>query len=490
MLLVFAMVIPAVFGLLMPLLNKCHRGLRIGLSLGAQGLTLACAVLLFFKPQAFSLWTLSPMLTISFAADGLGCLFATLICLTWVLVSIFSIKYMGHYTSSRESQYMTFCLLTQSALLSMCYADNMFAMYLSFELVTLCSVPLVLQDRTPESIKGALKYLFYSIAGGFVVLIGMFLFLSGGNDYLLFKNTTFVHYIRFATTPKSLVGVFLMCLGFGAKAGMYPMHGWLPSAHPVAPAPASAVLSGLVAKAGVLGIIRVLFYLAQPNFVFGTWVQGALLSLALFTVFMGSMMAYREPVLKKRLAYSTVSQISYALVGIFMLNSTALSGALFQVILHAIVKICLFLAAGAVIHSTGKTQVDELTGIGKAMPMTMLCYTLASLSLIGIPPTGGFVAKLQLCYSAMTTTSLGAFSWLIPVVLIVSAILTAGYLLPVSIKAFFPGKDFVSGEDRQGRDSKTMWIPMLILVILAFVLGMICEQLQSVINIAVTDILR
>ena len=169
-------------------------------------------------------------------------------------------------------------------------------------------------------------------------------------------------------------------IGFGCKAGMYPLHAWLPTAHPVAPAPASAVLSGIITKCGVLAIIRTTYYLFGVDFVRGTWVQNVILVLAIGTIFMGSMLAYREKMLKKRLAYSSISQVSYVLFGVFLMTPQALCGALLQVVAHAIAKNALFLSAGAVIYKTGHTYVNELKGIGKQMPIGMICFTIASLS--------------------------------------------------------------------------------------------------------------
>lgn len=198
-----------------------------------------------------------------------------------------------------------------------------------------------------------------------------------------------------------LIVTFFMVLGFGVKAGMFPLHGWLPTAHPVAPAPASAVLSGIIVKCGVFGIIRVIYYLFGPDFVRGSWIQTIWMSIALFTVFMGSMLAYREKVFKKRLAYSTVSQISYILVGLAYMNMTAFTGAVLHMICHAFIKRRLFLCVGAIISQSGRTNVDEMRGIGKEMPVVMWCYTICSLALIGIPPTGGFISKWFLAMGAL-----------------------------------------------------------------------------------------
>ena len=204
----------------------------------------------------------------------------------------------------------------------------------------------------------------------------------------------------------------------------------------MAPAPASAVLSAVIVKAGVLAIVRVVYYIYGVSFLRGTWVQTAFMVLSLTTVFMGSMLAYREPVLKKRLAYSTVSQLSYILFGLAVMDAGSVAGGLLHVLSHGFIKASLFLCAGAVIYMTGKTRVDQLKGIGKEMPFIMWCFTIASLGLIGIPPTGGFLSKWYLAEGALSSGICG-FSWIGPVVLLISALLTAGYLLPVVIQAFF-----------------------------------------------------
>ena len=207
-----------------------------------------------------------------------------------------------------------------------------------------------------------------------------------------------------------LAAVFAMLIGFGAKAGMFPLHAWLPAAHPVAPSPASAVLSGIIVKSGVLAIIRVVYYIVGAQFLRGTWVQTAWMSLTLLTVFMGSLLAFREPVFKKRLAYSTVSQISYILFGLSLLSATGMAGALLHTVYHAFIKSGLFLTAGIFIFQCKKTRVEELTGIGKQMPKTLLCYTFASLALIGIPPASGFISKWYLAQGALEA-NVGVFGW-------------------------------------------------------------------------------
>ena len=293
-----------------------------------------------------------------------------------------------------------------------------------------------------------LKYLFYSVAGAFLALFGIFFLTTICQDLRFVPGGILDEGMILGQEGLLLAAMCCMIVGFGTKAGMFPLHGWLPTAHPVAPAPASAVLSGVITKSGVLALIRVVFYIVGPKLIRGTWVQTVWMSLTLLTVFMGSMLAYKEPVMKKRLAYSTVSQVSYILFGLSLLEPTAFVGALSHVVFHSLVKNALFLSAGAVIFTTGWTRVRQMRGLGQVMPLLLGCYTVVSLSLVGIPPTSGFISKWYLAQGALASGT-GPFAWIGPVVLLISALLTAGYLLPLSIDGFLPGADFDDGEIRE-----------------------------------------
>ena len=316
----------------------------------------------------------------------------------------------------------------------------------------------------------ALKYMFYSIAGALLVLFGFFVFAASGNSLTFAPGGV----LDVMPTGFTLFAVFCMILGFGTKAGMFPMHGWLPTAHPVAPAPASAVLSGIITKAGVLGIIRVVFYIAGPDLIRGTWVQYVWMCLALITVFMGSMLALKEDIFKKRLAYSSVSQVSYILFALATLTAAGFQGALLHVLFHSAIKITLFMTAGAVIVQTGLTHVSDMKGLGKRMPLVLVLFTVVSLGLIGIPPSGGFVSKWWIASGAMELSS--AFAFLGPATLLLSAILTAAYLLTISIQGFFPGKDVDTATLSPASPGPLMWIPMLLLSLLVLLGGMFPES--------------
>lgn len=425
---------------------------------------------------SLTLFTMGSSVPVVLASDGLSRLFAVLMSAMWLISGAFSFHYMTHEGAQRR--YYTFYLLTLFALMGLCFAGTLATMYLFFEMVTLLSVAMVLHSLSKEAVAAGLKYLLYSIAGAMMGLLGVFFFTANASTPYFVAGGT-LDAAKAAQSGGLLLAVlFVTVVGFGTKAGMFPMHGWLPTAHPIAPAPASAVLSGVITKAGVLCIIRVIYYVAGPDFLRGTWAQTALVTLALCTVFMGSMMALKTTGLKKRLAYSSVSQVSYVLFGLFMLSDLAFRGALLHVYFHSIMKNALFLAAGSIIFKTGLTDVRELGGIGKRMPVTLWVFTLAGVSLVGVPPLCGFYSKWQLAQGSLAT-GMPVFAWLGPVVLLVSALLTGAYLLPVSISGFFPGHAH-GGENAPALEGcevpPCMYVPMVILAVLIVVLGL-CPSL-------------
>lgn len=387
--------------------------------------------------RAVTLFRLVDGLPVMFRVDALGRLFVTVTSIVWLAATVYAFVYMKK--EHKQKRYFGFWLLLYGVLVGIDFSGNLITMYLFYELMTLVSVPLVLHNGTREAIMAALKYLFYSLCGAYGGLFGIF-FLYRYCDSLAFTPGGSLNLAAVEGHEKILLlAVFAMLIGFGAKAGMFPLHAWLPAAHPVAPSPASAVLSAVIVKSGVLAVIRGVFYVVGAEFLRGTWVQYGWMVLALLTVFMGSLLAFREQGFKKRLAYSTVSQVSYILFGLAVLTPGAMTGALLHVVVHAFVKCGLFLTAGIFLQCFGYTKVGQLSGTGKKMPGLMWCYTVLSLALIGIPPTGGFISKWYLAEGALQSRT-GIFAWLGPVVLLVSALLTAGYLLPVALRGFFPGE--------------------------------------------------
>ena len=486
-LLLFPIWFPAAAGLgalLLPALRKERALVRyVGTALA---LTALSVVLIAFQGDlSFPLFSLTSRLPVFFRQDSVGRMFGLTVTVVWTAAGVFAFSYLEGRAENRR--FFGFYLLVYAAVNALAYAGNLITFYFFYEMMTLLSMPLVLHDRTKEAILAGLKYLFYSLFGAYLALFGLFFVYRFANTLTFTAKGVLDMGLAEDNRGILLAAAFCMILGFSVKAGMFPFHGWLPTAHPAAPAPASAVLSGLIVKCGVLGIIRVVYYIFGAGFLRDTWVQTALLSLSLLTVFLGSMLAYLEGGLKKRLAYSTVSQVSYILFGLFLLEPAALTGALMHTVFHAFIKSGLFLCAGAFIVRTGKQRVQELRGVGRRMPVTLWCFTLCALALVGIPPASGFISKWYLCMGSLRT-KLPFFSWLGPVVLLVSALLTAGYLLPVTARGFFPGED--AAEDARAGTAfpgdaagnaaeadRRMLIPLIVLAALAILLGLVSGPL-------------
>lgn len=405
-----------------------------------------------------------------FAIDHVGRLFAGIVVLIFLMAGFFSFVYMAH--EKNEKRYYSFYLITFGVLMGLDFSGNLVTMYLFYEFMTLASMPLVLHTGTREAIMAGLKYLFYSFCGAYMALFGIY-FLNQYADTLDFVaggSLNMEAVIQSGNTQLMLVVAFLAIVGFGVKAGCFPLHAWLPTAHPVAPAPASAFLSGIIVKGGVLAIIRVIYYCIGADFIRGTWVQTVWIILAVITLLMGSSLAFKEKILKKRFAYSTVSNLSYILLGLSMLNATAFVGSLLHVVFHAIIKSALFLFAGALIFSTGKTKVKDFVGLGRKMPVLFASYTIVSLGLIGIPPTSGVISKWYLAVGSLES-GVGALSWIGPVALLVSALLTAGYLLPISIRGFLETPADAASLEKYKEPPVLMLAPIVILAAITLLLG-------------------
>ncbi len=433
------------------------------------------------------LWNLTKDVSICFKPDTLGIFFLVVTIILWVMNLIFSVEYMKD--AKHKVRYNVFYCLTLLSMIGICVAGNLITMYMCYELMAIFAVPLVVHNQTEEAIAAAKKFLYYSMGGAFLGLSGFFVMYNYGDSLDFIPGGTLNIGKIAGHEQLILVITLLVIIGFGSKAGLFPLHAWLPTAHPVAPSPASAYLSGNITKMGVFVIIRFIFYQIGVDFVRGTWVQYAFMGLAMFTIVMGSMLAYKEVVFKKRLAYSTVSQVSYILLGIATLNPIGFMGALLHVVFHSFVKNTLFQVAGAIIHKTGLTNVSDYKDIARKMPITMWCFTLVSLTLVGVPPTSAFVSKWYLAQGSLST-GIKCLAWLGALALIISALLTAGYLLSITIKAFFPGEEYYSQEVKKINPNLYMLIPMILMTIVAVVLGIYPAPVMTLINKIVSSLFQ
>lgn len=403
----------------------------------AMAVCAACLHFFFPDAQTVTLLRLGEGVAFTLKGDALGFFFALLMGAVWFFAALYALSQMGHEEGT--CAFLAFFAMAPAALWGLCCGGTMVTYYLFLEMLTLLSVPLVVHGGRGEAVAAGLKFLIYSVLGAGLALLGMVMLRPALGGYELQGMGRLLDGAM--PVGMGLAMGLLMILGFGAKAGLYPLHGWLPTAHPVAPSPASAVLSGVLTKAGVLGMIRTVYCFIGADALRGTWVQTAAVALSLLTILMGSVLAYGEKNMKRRLAYSTVSQVSYLVLGIMTLTPAGLAGSLIQAVVHSTAKTVLFLSAGKVLHHQHVKEVSGYRGMGKIYPITMGCFTLASVALVGLPPLAGFTGKWFLAQGALAS---GLAPWLqvtAIVVLLVSALLTAGYLFPPAAAAFFPGDD-------------------------------------------------
>lgn len=406
--------------------------------------------------------TIHDWLTFKLTADTLGKLFACLVAAGWLLVAIFAFDYFAK--DERAHQFFGFFMITLGTIMGVCYSANLPTLYLFFEMMTFATLPIVVHYRTKKALNAGLKYLAYSIFGAGMALWGMFMLTQNAVSLDFTAGGTLDPVFAAQNRSEIILAYFIMMVGFGAKAGMFPMHSWIPDTYPAAPPPGSAVLSGMVSKMGVLAIIRVTYYIVGYTTVQYSWAQTVLSIMVMITIFMGSMLALKEKTLMRRLAYSSVSQVSYVLFGVFMMSPEAFLGAILQVIYHMLAKNGLFLSTGALMQKKGTDEIEQMRGVGIRLPWVMWTFTLCSLSMIGIPPVCGFVSKWYLEEGALHSGT-GALGVVGIVVVMVSALLTACYLLPIVSRSFFPGEHF----DRKANlnFSKTSWYMTIPLIILA-----------------------
>lgn len=363
-------------------------------------------------------------------------------------------------------------------------SGNLVTMYLFYEMMTLTALPLIIHYRRKADVAAGMKYLYYSCAGAVLGLFGIiFLYTQYGYRGICWQNGGSVDLA--SCGPLAYVVVMLMICGFCVKAGMFPMHVWLPAAHPKAPAPASAVLSGVITKAGIFCVIRIVYYVIGFSDIKGTWVQYIWIMLSLISVFLGSVMAYKTRELKMRLAYSSVSQLSYILFGLSLCHPAAFAGALMHVLAHGFIKNQLFCTAGLMIHETGCADVDCFSGLGRKMPWTMTGFVIASLALVGVPPLSGFASKWYLLKGCLES-DISVVWWFGAVILLISALLTAWYLLPIGIQAFLPGESCSMKRIDDVGEDKLSVVALLLMSAVTILIGVfsskIYESLSAIIE--------
>lgn len=428
--------IPMAGGALLPLLPLKTRRAREIYLLGVVLLSSVMSVFLCVKGVGSfaQLAQISSVLRFSFRVDGLGRVFALIVSLLWPFATLYAFEYMEH--AERKNSFFCFFTVSFGISLGIAYSSNLITMYLFYELLTLLTLPLVMHMRGKSSQKAGMQYIIYSIAGATSALVGIALYISHGGIYDFVSGGTWK-----APPDNNFYAAFLlMFFGFGVKAAIFPLHGWLLSAS-VAPTPVTALLHAVaVVKAGVFAITRVVYYTFGAELLRGSTVQHTAMVFASVTIIYSSVMALREQHFKRRLAYSTVANLSYIIFAVLLCTPAGLSAGLTHMLFHSVVKIGLFFVAGIVNIKTERYYVGELTGFGRIMPLSFGAFTIAALSLMGIPLFNGFYSKFAIAEAAVGEGTPYALLGL--AALMISAFLSAIYLMTIIIPAFFPPRDF------------------------------------------------
>ena len=378
------------------------------------------------------LFRLLPGIELAFRVDAFGLLFATGASILWILTSFYSIGYLRTLKEHAQTRYFSCFALALSATIGVAFAANLFTVFLFYEALTLTTYPLVGHHRTAEARAGARKYVIYLLGAAKVLLLAAIILTYNLAGTLEFRPGGILPAPSVTAQPALLLGVFALFLFGFAKNALMPLHSWLPAAM-VAPTPVSALLHAVaVVKTGVFCTLRVFLFVFGPEAMRELGADQVALVAASVTILAASLLALAQDNLKARLAFSTVSQLSYIVLGGALLNSSGVLGGVAHITHHAVSKITLFFCAGSIYVSTHKTEVSQLSGLARRMPWTMAAFALASLSIVGIPLTSGFVSKWYLALGAVDRQSLTLLG-----VLLTSSLLSAAYLGPVVYKAYF-----------------------------------------------------
>lgn len=414
-----------------------------------------------------TLFNIADGISLSFKADSVGMVFACVASGLWILTTVYSIGYMRGHEEKNQTGYFSAFAMCLSGAIGICFASNLFTFFIFYEILTVATYPLVVHYRDEKGKNAGRKYLIYTLTSGQIFFAGMvFVYVSCGT--LDFQPGGFIGDSLSGGT--ALFAFLLLIVGGAVKAGVMPLHGWLPSAM-VAPTPVSALLHAVaVVKAGAFCVIRIVGYTFGPKLCAECGATNILAWFAVATILLSSLIAIQKDNLKARLAFSTVGQLSYIVLGVCILTPVSMAGAIYHIVAHAFMKITLFMCAGAIFVTTHKSEISDMRGLGRRMPLTMTAFVVASLGIAGLPFMVGFVSKMGILQGA---AQIGQPIFI--ATLVASALLSLTYLIPVGYiafternvnEAFLPYHGGLEGEA-----CKAMLVPLVITAGISVLLG-------------------
>lgn len=480
--LIFPILFPILSGGLIGILkfqNRRKREIYCLVMTIISSLLVFATILFADETENFNLFNITANLPITLAMDGMSRLFAGLVAVLWPLAVSYSLEYMKHEGS--ENTFYSYYLMTYGVTVGIAFSENLITLYMFYEFLTLVTLPLVMHGMKDKNVNVGRKYVRYSIGGAAFAFIAMMVaYVYGGTTdfcyggmFTVGEDSNILWIIRI---------VYVMAFfGFGVKAAVFPLYAWLPAAS-VAPTPVTALLHAVaVVNAGAFAIMRITYYVFGTEVLTGSWAQNVCLVFSLVTILFGSTMALKEQHFKRRLAYSTISNLSYMLFGCTLMCAEGLTGALSHFLFHGIIKITLFFVAGIVLVKYEKSYVNDLFGYGRKMKVTFACFTIASLALMGVPPTIGFTSKWYLLTGAAGTNTWQGYAGM--AVILVSAVLTSIYLMSIVVKVYFPGPAFRYEDIREIKDpAPFMTVPLIVLCVIIIFLGVFSTPLVTFIQ--------
>ncbi len=469
-----AVVVAAVGGLMVLALGR-HPNLREGGSLLAGAVQFILVMSMVPVVWAggvvkYQVVELLPGVTLGFRVDGPGLLFGGVASFLWMVTTVYTMGYMRTLQEHAQTRFFACFALSLSAALGVAFSGSLFTLFLFYEVLTFVTYPLVIHHQTAAAFAGGRKYMVYLLGTSKTFLLAALLLTYMVAGTLEFKPGGL---FPAGADPVLLTVIFVLFMAGLTKAAIMPLHNWLPTAM-VAPTPVSALLHAVaVVKAGVFSVVLVMVD------VFGVDLLGRLqvgIPMAYFvsaTILLASVIALTQDNLKLRLAYSTVSQLSYVILGVALLTPAGMVGSVMQITVHAFAKITLFFCAGAIYVASHKTKVSELSGLARRMPWTMGAFTVGALSLIGVPPLAGFTSKWWLAVG-----SIEAQQPLLLIVLLSSTLLNAAYFLPILYKAYFEAP--AAGESALRQEAPwTMVVPLVLTAAVTVMLGLYSEPILT-----------
>ncbi len=423
----------------------------------------------YFQYTYVNIFEFSENLKIAFKIDGLSKVFGTMVALLWPATTLYAFEYMSH--EKDEQRFFTFFVMSFGVTVGVAFAANMLTMYLFYEFLTLATLPLVMHEMDAKAFHAGKMYIIFMMSGAAMAFIGLVIIICYGNGTDFFMGGM-LNYTAVKGNENILRLVYVITFfGFGVKAAVFPLFMWLPTAS-VAPTPVTALLHAVaVVKAGAFAIIRLTYFSYGTLILRDTWAQYTVMCTAMITILIGSAMALKTSHIKRRLAYSTISNLSYILFSVSLMTQGGLASGLLHMVYHAVIKITLFFCTGAVLVQTGRQYVREIEGIGTKMPIIFGCFTVCGFGLVGVPPFAGFHSKWNIAVSAIRVHNPFAYAGIF--VIIVSALLTALYIFTILIAAYFPKPEAVEGRDDSAvKDPGWMMkLTIVVLTIATVVLG-------------------